>query len=44
MRFLDHEAVQLLETIHHHVRQTVIGHWFERGYMPPTWAELQAPK
>jgi hypothetical protein len=36
------EVVELLEMIHHHVRHTVIGAWFEYGYMPPTWAEVQA--
>jgi len=35
-------AVRLLEMIHWHVRQTVIGHWFERGVMPLTWADVQA--
>jgi hypothetical protein len=35
-------AVQLLEMIHHHVRHSIIGMWFERGHMPSTYAEIQA--
>ena len=34
-------GVNLIETIHHHVRHMIIGLWFEHGYMPRTWAELQ---
>jgi hypothetical protein len=35
-------AVQLLEMIHHHVRHSIIGMWFQHGQMPPTYAEIQA--
>jgi hypothetical protein len=35
-------AVQLLEMIHYHVRHSIVGMWFERGQMPPTYAEIQA--
>jgi hypothetical protein len=38
---LEIEVVDLLAMIHHHARHTVIGAWFEYGYMPPTWAETQ---
>ena len=32
------DAEQLLRMIHHHVRHTVIGRWFEFGHMPTTLA------
>jgi hypothetical protein len=35
-------AVQLLEMIQYHVRHSIIGMWFERGQMPPTYTEIQA--
>jgi hypothetical protein len=35
-------AVDLLRMIHHHVRYTILDLGFERGFMPPTWAEVQA--
>jgi hypothetical protein len=35
-------AVELLDMIHHHVRHMIIGMWFEHGFMPHTWAEVQA--
>jgi hypothetical protein len=38
---LEIEVVDLLAMIHHHVRHTVIGAWFEYGYMPPMWTEVQ---
>ena len=38
----DIEVADLLGMLHSHVRHTVIGAWFEYGFMPPTWAEMQA--
>jgi hypothetical protein len=35
-------AIDLLGMIHHHVRHSIIGMWFEHGFMPRTWAEVQA--
>jgi hypothetical protein len=35
-------AISVLEMLHHHVRRSVIGWWFEYGQMPLTWAEVQA--
>lgn len=35
-------AVEILDMIHHHVRHMILESWFERGYMPRTWAEIQA--
>lgn len=34
------DALELLQMLHYHVRHTVIGWWFEYGYMPKTWEEL----
>jgi hypothetical protein len=36
------ELVQLLTMIHHHVRWSVVGWWFEFGQMPRTWREVRA--
>lgn len=40
-RGFDIGALELLQMLHHYVRQTVVGMWFEYGYMPKTWAELE---
>jgi hypothetical protein len=39
---LNLEVSDLLRMLHHHVRHTVIGMWFDYGFMPKTYAELQA--
>jgi hypothetical protein len=39
---LDIDALEVLEMIEHHIRWTVVESWFERGFMPPPWAEVEA--
>lgn len=39
---MDIDVADLLAMLHHHVRRTVVGWWFEYGHMPLTWAEVQA--
>jgi hypothetical protein len=38
----DLSALELLEMILFHIRFTVIDMWFERSFMPLTWAEVEA--
>jgi hypothetical protein len=39
---LDLDVVELLHMIHHHIRHSVIEMWFHYGFMPMTWAQVQA--
>jgi hypothetical protein len=39
---LDLDVVRLLQMIHHHIRHSVIEMWFGYGFMPMTWAEVEA--
>lgn len=39
---LDLDVVDLLHMIHHHIRHSVIAMWFDYGFMPMTWAQVQA--
>jgi hypothetical protein len=36
-------ALDLLQMIEYHIRQTVIAWYFEYGRLPPTWAEVESP-
>jgi hypothetical protein len=40
----DISALEVLQMIEHHIRQHVLGWYFEYGHLPMTWAEVETPQ
>ena len=38
------DARDVLRMLHHHVQRTVIGFWFDYGYMPKTLVQRNTPE